>query len=412
MKQLLKNRLAPFRHKSFRQFFFVQTLSLTGSWASDLARAWIILSNHGSAADLGGLLLASATPGLFLILHGGVLIDRVDVKKVMIWTKTLLGLIVLGLAALVELSHIEYWHLLIFGFLDGLVTAFDAPAYQALTVRLVPRQDFQQALALNSTNFHMSRMLGPFIAGILMAWHGPSLVFLFDGITFLILAFMIAGIQLVPIREMKKVMQSQWQALYDGIKYIVQSPLRYVVMQLLLTISFMFPLMLVVFRTYIQKKFSLNAEQFGYTFTLPALGSMAGALSFTLIQPKKPLKTLLIGIPGATLAMILVPFAPSASLAAVDMAFAGFFMYLTFASLTVSIQLEVQEEFRGRLSSVIGLCFVSIGPLMGFPIGFVADTMGYTLSIEIITVGFLALSSVLWYKKNQNPTNSLSIPSL
>src|SRR5690606_28907951 len=114
----------------------------------------------------------------------------------------------------------------------------------------------------------------------------------------------------------------------------------------------------VVFRTLLKAKFNLNAEEFGKVFTLPALGSMFGALSFAMIQPKIPIRALLVGIPGAALTMLLVAQMPTPLSAAVVMAFAGFFMYLTFAAITVSMQLEVDEDYRGRVSSVIGLCFV------------------------------------------------------
>src|SRR6185295_3163626 len=103
----------------------------------------------------------------------------------------------------------------------------------------------------------------------------------------------------------------------------------------------------VVFRTYIKIRFNLDAAQFGYIFTLPALGSMTGALSFAVIKPKAPIKALIAGVPGATLMVLLVSFMPTPLSAAITMAFAGFFMYLTFASLNVSMQLEIDEAYRG-----------------------------------------------------------------
>ncbi len=396
MIELLRSRLAPFKHVAFRRFFIAQTLSLSGSWASDLARAWIVVSQFGSATALGGLMLASALPGLFLMLHGGVLIDRVDVRRLMIITKTLLGFITLGLALLTEFGHIAYWHLLVFGFLEGVVNAFDAPAFQAFIVRLVPRQDFQQALALNSTNFHFSRMLGPAIAGGLMAWKGPSIVFAFDCLTYFVVAATLASVSLHATKAKTKEMMSAWSSLWEGIMYMIKTPIvRFKVLQLLLTISLVFPLLVVVFRTYMKVKFNLDAQQFGFLFTLPALGSMMGALTFAAVQPKVPIRALRIGVPGAGIMMLLVPQLPTALAAAIAMAFSGFFMYLTFASLTVSLQLELADEFRGRVSSVVGLCFVSIGPLMGFPVGNLADRLGFAHTIEVLTIGFVLVSAAL-----------------
>ncbi|MGE0763039.1 MAG: MFS transporter [Bdellovibrionales bacterium] len=399
MYQLLLNRLSPFKHQNFRRFFFVQTLSLTGSWAADLARAWIILSMMESATALGGLLLATALPGLFLILHGGVLVDRIDVRRLMMGTKFLLGLIALGLAAMVQFGHVQYWHLLVFALMEGVVNAFDSPAYQALTVRLVPRQDFQQALALNSTNFHFSRMMGPAMAGLLMTMHGPSTVFLFDGLTYLGLTLVLGTINLEHAkRRSSEIASGQWNALVAGIRHMTHTPrLRYKVLQLLATIILMFPLLTVVFRTFLKAKFNLDAQTFGLVFTLPSLGSMTGALSFAVIQPKVPIRALLVGIPGAAATTFLVPHMPTPMSAAWVMALAGFFMYLTFASITVSLQLEVEERFRGRVGSVIGLCFVSLGPLMGLPIGSLADTLGFEPSIHLLTSIFVVVSAIIAY---------------
>lgn len=402
MKDLLLSRLAPFRHPNFRRFFFVQTLSLSGTWAADLARAWLILSLVGTAAALGGLLLATALPGLFLILYGGVLVDRLDVRKLMIWTKLLLGFVAVGLAAMVEFSQVQYWQILVFAFLEGLVNAFDSPAFQAMVSRLVPRPDFQQALALSSTNFHFSRMLGPAIAGLLMVWHGPSLVFLFDGLTYWVLVGVLLKLRLNLVKKASVALHGQWSSLWDGFAYIAKSAdIRYRVLQLLLTISLIFPLLLVVFRSFMKVKFQLNANEFGFLFTLPALGSMTGALSFAVLKPKEPIRALMTGVPGVGLMVMVVPLMPTPFLAGLSMAVAGFFIYLTFASLTVSLQLEVDEDFRGRLSSVIGLCFVSIGPLMGFPIGHLADGLGFEKSIYLLAVVFLASSGVLAYLHRQ-----------
>jgi len=375
----------------------MQTLSLTGTWASDLARAWIVWEMMGTASALGILMLSSAIPGLFLILYGGVIVDRVNIRKLMMITKLLLAIISFTLAFLMEFSELQFWYLIVAAVLEGFVNAFDGPAYQAIAVRLVPRQDFQQALALNSTNFHMSRMLGPLAASALIWIYGPALVFLFDGVTFIALIYMLSRISLIePNRPQLAPTQSGFSALLAGIRYVRNTPhLFYKVLQLVLTICLIFPLLMVVFRTYVPKAFTLSAEEFSFLFSFPAMGSMLGALSFAVVKPKDPLRALVIGVPGAAIFSAGVAFSPSVFLVGLAMSFAGYFLYLTFASLTVSLQLEVEEDYRGRLSSMIGMCFFSIGPLMGYPIGFFADTFGFARAIESLSLTFLLFSGVL-----------------
>ncbi len=395
MGEILKARLAPFRNSSFRRFFVAQSLSMIGSWSHDLARSWIIVEATGSSGALGNLNTMIAVPCLFLILQAGVIVDRANVRRLIQWTKSLLAVISLALAALTEFSQLEIWHLLVFGLVEGIVVSFDSPAFQAVIVRMVPRADFQQAIAINSTNFHVSRMLGPIVAAWLMALHGPSLVFLFDGLTYLGVTFVLAKVHLKDLPR-ATVKQSSFQGLLAGLGYMARHPtLRYRILQLILTVSCVYPLMVSVFRVYVQQKFSLNQTQFGTVFTFPALGSTFGALSFAVIQPKQPFRAIRFGIPLVFIMLILLPLIPDLWWTVAAMSLAGFGLYLTFASLTVSMHLEVEETYRGRMSSVIGLNFTSIGPLMSWPWGHLADFIGSPQTIWISAVFFGLFSAIL-----------------
>jgi MFS family permease len=287
-----------------------------------------------------------------------------------------------------EFSHLEVWHLLVFGLIEGVIVSFDSPAFQALAVRMVPRADFQQAIALNSTNFHTSRTLGPIVAAWLMAWHGPSLVFLFDGITYLAVAGVLTHVGLTSFNGPIP-LSAAGPGLRAGLKYIIENrSLRYRVLQLIHTYSCVHPLMVAVFRVYVQQKFALDAHEFGTVFSFPAMGSMAGALTFAVVKPEFPLRALFLGVPLVLVMLLAVPMLPTLNMTVIAMSLAGFGLYLTYASLTVSMQLEVADEFRGRLSAVIGMGFSAIGPLMSFPWGHVADFMGPPRAIWLCAMLF------------------------
>jgi MFS family permease len=396
MREILKARLSPFRQRDFRNFFLAQTLSLVGTWSHDMARSWIIVAATGSSGALGNLYLAVALPCLFLILQGGVIVDRADVRRLILVTKCLLGVSSLVLAALAEFSHVQVWQLLIFGLIEGVIVSFDSPAYQALNVRMVPREDLQQAIALNSTNFHTSRMLGPLVAAWLMAWHGSSLVFLFDGLTYFLVAAVLLNVRLMRLPRNPGVAQAR-SGLRAGLSYIWSTPrLRYGLLQLALTIGCINPIMYTVFRVYVQRTFHLDESQFGTVFSFPAMGSMAGALSFAVFKPRQPRRTLYFGMPLVFALLLIFPWLPTLNLAVLVMTLTGFGLYLSFASLTVSMQLEVQEEFRGRLSAMIGLGFSALGPLMCFPWGHLADLFGADKTLTTCALVFGAGSVVLW----------------
>ncbi|MGE0528044.1 MAG: MFS transporter, partial [Bdellovibrionales bacterium] len=389
MREILRARLAPFRHRDFRNFFLVQSFSLVGQWSHDLARAWIIVEATGSSGALGNLNLAIAVPCLFLILQGGVLVDRTNVRKLIQWTKSLLAISSLTLAALWEMGELEVWHLLIFGLIEGVIISFDSPAFQALTVRLVPRGDFQQAIALNSTNFHTSRMLGPIVAAWLMALHGPSLVFLFDGITYICVVLILTTVTLRNPLGAPYVKPQKRPSVRDGLKYIYSHlGMRYRILQILFTIACVYPLMISVFRVYVQRKFNLDAEEFGAVFSFPALGAMLGALSFTVVKPRRPIRAQWFGLPLVFVTLLALPWMPNLSLTVAAMSFTGFGLYLTYAALTVSIHLSVEEAYRGRVGSVIGLGFSALGPLMSFPWGHLADYVGAPATIVTIALVF------------------------
>lgn len=408
MKSLIAARLSPFRHANYRRFFFVQTMSLTGSFAHDLARSWVILETMKSATALGTLQTMIAIPCLLFVLYGGVLVDRIDVKRIMIITKFLLGISALCIGALLQFSTVPFWLWLAFGLLEGFILAFDAPAFSALTVRMIPKQEFQQAIALNSINFHASRMLGPVIAGFLISFSGPGSVMFFDGITYLMIVGVIMSMTL-SVFEPPKERLSGWTGIRDGLRYVFTHPkIRYRMLQLMLTICLLYPLMISVFRAFIQHKFNLDAQEFGFVFMAPAVGSMMGAMSFAVWKPADPTRALWVGIPFSILATLTIPFFGSAWSTSIAMGFTGFFLYLSFASLTVSMQLDVDNNYRGRMSSLIQLGFSSLGPLMCFPAGYMADHWGMTQTITLLAGLFAVLSPLLYWLNHRNSATKVA----
>ena len=395
MLELIKSRLSPFKHRDYMLFFFAQTLSMVGTFSHDLARSWIIVDTLGSSGALGNIQMAAAIPCLALILHGGVYVDRANVRRLMMVTKGLMGLAAVTLALVTEWSTLEYWHLLLYALIEGTITAFDSPAFTALVVKMVPKADFRQAIALNSTNFHTARMLGPIIAGLLMSWYGPSLVFLIDGLTYFLVVFVLSRVNVTHLEAAKNTASRGWAGLFEGLKYIHRTHrLRYRVGQLFITIGFMIPMVTSIFRVYIQQKFNLTSAEFGTVFMFPALGSMLGAFSFAAFQPKDPLGSLLFAIPVSIFGLVLLPWLPVLTMATACMTAIGFSLYLAFASLTVSMQLEVDDRFRGRMSSVIQMGFFGLGPVMSGPWGHLADKIGPPAAMFWCAGGF-ALCSLL-----------------
>ena len=393
MSEFVVQRLAPFKSLNFSLFFFARLFSLVGRWSHELARSWLIIEMTGSSQSLGAVMLASSVVVGFFILKGGALVDRGDAKRIMVVTQLLMGFLVLGLAIFCEWGDVKLWHLVVFAIAEGLVMSYDSPTFLAVVVRLVEKKDFQQAMALNSINFHIGRMLGPVLAGGMLTFWGPSAVFFIDAVGFFIVSFVVFLLKVAPPPSRKNADRS------EGLKlsyFYKDKRLRYMLGQLFIAMITIFPMFMTVLRTFAVSKFGLSSAEFGQLFMYPALGSVLGSVAFAVWKPKNPLSAVQVGIPLVFCFYFLLPNAPTVFLLSVLMCLMGFSAYLMFAAITVGLQLDVVEEFRGRVSSLIGLAFGCIGPFASFPVGALADRMGEPFAIYFCSVIFL-ISSVIWY---------------
>ena len=393
MSEFVVQRLAPFRSLNFSLFFFARLFSLVGRWSHELARSWLIIEMTGSPQSLGIVMLASSIVVGFFILRGGALVDKGDAKRIMVVTQLLMGVLVLGLAIFCEWGDVKFWHLVAFALVEGLVISYDSPTFLAVVVRLVDKNDFQQAMALNAINFHIGRMLGPVLAGVILTFWGPSVVFFLDAIGFFIVSFVVFLLRVSPPSHRKNTDCS------EGLKlsyFYNDERLRYMLGQLTISVITIFPMFMAVLRTFAVSKFGLSSAEFGHLFMYPAMGSVLGSVAFAIWKPKNPLSAVQVGIPLVFCFYFLLPHAPTIFLLSILMCMMGFSAYLMFAAITVGLQLDVAEEFRGRVSSLVGLAFGCIGSFACFPIGVLADRIGEPTAIYICALVFL-ITSAAWY---------------
>lgn len=402
LRSFFESRQAPFKNINFTVFFIVRTVSLVGRWSHDLARSWLILELTGGSSWQGAVMLAAAVPITLLILKGGALVDRADAKKIMMVTQILMGILVLSLAAFCEWGEITIWHLIVFAVIEGVIVSYDSPTFQAVVVRLVDKKDFQQAMAINSMNFHMGRMLGPVVAGALLTFWGPSLVFLVDAVGFFLVCIVIPFLKVRPYKE-KNIKPQK----FSDLSYFLNNPkMRYQLGQLALSMVTIFPLFVMVLRTFATKKFDLEAAEFGKLFMFPAMGSVLGSLMFAIWKPKDSLSAVKLGVPMILFFYWMVLEMSTQMGVALVMCAMGFSGYLMFAALTVGVQLDVDESFRGRVSALIGLSFGSLGPIVTYPIGIFSDHFGEDITIRIFSIIFF-IASCLWYAGHSGAFKSL-----
>src|SRR5947209_13352021 len=196
VKGLLRAFLA-LRHRNFRLFWFGQMISLMGTWMQTIGQAWLVLQLTHSAWLLGIVGALQFLPVMFLSLFGGVLADRLPKRKVLLFTQSFAMLQAAVLWALVATGEVRIWHVLILAALLGLTNSFDMPTRQSFVVEMVGREDLPNAIALNSSIFNMARIIGPGIAGLVIAWFGEAPLFLLNAVSFIPV---IVGLAMINIK--------------------------------------------------------------------------------------------------------------------------------------------------------------------------------------------------------------------
>ncbi|MDD3651537.1 MFS transporter, partial [Immundisolibacter sp.] len=211
--------LRALRHRNFRLFFFGQLLSLPGTWIQAVAQSWLIYRLTGSSVLLGVAGFAGQFPVFLMAPLGGAVADRVDRRRILIGTQVASSVLALLLAALTLSGHVVVWQVFVLAALLGIVNGFDLPARQAFTVEMVGREDLPNAIALNSSVFNAARLVGPAIAGVLVAAAGEGWCFLLNGISYVTVLAALLAIR-VTRRERAVHTGSLLAHIADGLRYV------------------------------------------------------------------------------------------------------------------------------------------------------------------------------------------------
>src|SRR3977135_3977138 len=180
-----RKTFSAFKHRNFRLYFSGQLISFTGTWMTTTAQGWLVYQLTGSKALLGVVAAAASAPMLFFATWGGWVADRYPKRSVIVCTQISSMILSLALAALVWTKVVQPWHIIVLAVLGGITMAFDMPARQSFVIEMTSREDLMNAISLNSSAFNCARIIGPSIAGFLMAQVGIAMCFFVDGVSFI-----------------------------------------------------------------------------------------------------------------------------------------------------------------------------------------------------------------------------------
>ena len=384
-----KRRVAMFRslsHRNFRLFWTGAFLSNVGTWMQVVAQGWLVLQLTNSAFWLGVDGFMATAPGFFLTLAGGVFADLVDRRRLLLYTQVVAGVAALALAFLVWRQLATVPMILGFSFVSGCCMSLAGPSYQALTFDLVGREDLANAVALNSSQFQLSRVVGPLLAGLGFNFFGLAGCFFANGISFVAV---VVALRMVRFDE-RSVMAAHsvrdrralWQDLIDGFRYVRNRP-RVSSLLVLSSVTSLFGApYLTLIPIFARDIFKLGATGLAWMMGTAGAGAFVGALLLAYLGDFKRKGWSVIG--GAfAFGVCLIAFALSKNLF-LSLAFlfgVGFAIVTSVAVTNTLLQKLVTDEMRGRVMSMFILTFIGTMPLGNLLGGAVSQRVGAPIAL-------------------------------
>lgn len=398
----MRNTFASLAFRNYRLWFAGALVANVGTWMQRVAQDWLVLTvlSDDSGIAVGITTALQFGPALFLSAWAGVLADRLDRRKLLIGTQTAMGILAAGLGLLVLGGHAQLWHVYVFAGLLGCVSAIDAPARQVFVANMVPAEKLSNAVGLNSASFNAARMIGPGLAGLLIAWVGTGWVFVINAVSF---AATIAALVAMRARDFLPVERSQRGKgqFREGLRYVKGRTDILVVMAVVGVVSTFGLNFQLTSAVMARTEFGKGAGEYGILGSILAIGSLTGALMAA--RRERPRVRLVIGsafaFGVAAGVMALMPTYELFALATIPVGFASLTM-LTAANAT--IQLSTAPHMRGRVMSLYLIVFLGATPIGSPVIGWVAETFGPRWSIGVGAISALLVASAagVWAIRN------------
>lgn len=390
--------LRALRHRNFQLFFSGQLISLIGTWMDNIAEAWLVYRLTGSSLLLGTVAFAGQIPVFLLAPIGGMVADRWNRQRVVIATQA--GSMVLaGILAVLTLTHrITVWEVVVLAALMGAVNAFDIPARQAFLVDMVGREDLMNAIALNSSMFNGARVIGPSIAGILVASIGEGWCFAANSISYIavIIGLLLMHVNRAPVETLRV---SPFEHIVEGFRFVWNTgPIRALLLLLGLVSLVAMPYS-VLMPIFAAKILHGNARTLGVLMGATGVGALGGALTLATRSGVKGLgRWVAVACASFGTFLILFSFSRWHVLSVALLVPVGFAMMVQMASSNTLIQAMVPDRLRGRAMAVYSMMFMGMAPMGALLSGWSADHIGaqWTLAIG----GFGAIIGAALFARN------------
>lgn len=382
------------RHYNFRILFRANAVSNIGSWIQRVAQAWLVLELTGSGTYLGIIAALQFAPFLLVSMQGGAMADRLDKRKVLLFTNVLFVLSSLALGLLIVFERVQLWHVMVLALILGFTDGIDKPVRQSYISELVGIKDMPNAISLNSANFNFGRLVGPAIAGLSIAVLGTGPAFLINGFTYV---FVISATLRIRKQELFEIPKNTGPVkIREGIQYVLARPDIFVTMaacSILATFGFNFEIFNALMAT---KEFKGGVASFGLLGTAVAVGSLSAALISPRLEKYRSTRFVLVGAVIFCLCLLLISVMPSYLTYAISLPLLGATALTTVIAANSITQVNTDHEIRGRVMGIYQFVFLGGAPFSSPLIGWLSETIGIRQTIALCSLASLVPIIAIW----------------
>ena len=382
------------RHRNFQLFFSGQLISLIGTWMQSVAQSWLVYRLSGSALLLGAVGFASQIPVFLFAPLGGITADRCNRRHIVIGTQVAALLLAFALAVLTLSGKIQVWHVFVLASLLGVVNAFDIPGRQSFLVDMVGREDLMNAIALNSSMFNGARVIGPAIAGILVAKIGEGWCFFANAVSYIAV---IIGLLMMRVQSpARALMASPFEHMMEGFRFVNRTaPIRALLM-LLGLVSLVGMPYVVLMPIFADKILHGGARGLGMLMGATGVGALFGALTLAFREGVKGLgRWVALCCAGFGASLLMFSLSHSFWLSVILLLPVGYCMMLQMACSNTLIQVMVPDALRGRVMAVYSMMFMGMAPIGALLGGALADRLGAQVTVAV--GGVASVAGAAWF---------------
>jgi MFS family permease len=367
--------------RNYRLFFFGQAISLSGTWMQTVAQGLLVLELTGSGVALGLVTALQTLPVLLFGAWGGVFADRLPKRAILYASQGVSGIASLIMGTLVITDLVQLWMVYALAIVLGFVKVFDNPARQTFVREMVGNDRLTNAVSLNSMEMNLARVIGPTIAGIMVATVGLGACFIVDGLSYGAVIIMLLMMRAEELKPAKRLAKAKGQ-LGEGLRYVWSEPVlrnTLVMMAIIGTFTYEFSVVLPLF-----SEFTFETGASGYAALTAAMGvgAVVGGL-YTAGRSKSTMRMLVISASLFGVSVLLTAVAPTINMALAGMVIVGFFS-INFTSIgNVTLQLQSAPEMQGRVMSLWSIAFLGTTPIGGPLMGTIGEHAGARWALAI-----------------------------